>query len=181
MDKSTLLNICIERFEKDFVRTHTPSLLQTNGETLLLDLLEEANTLPLPAPKREQLIFRLAYLLESVCMTQPQRLEKEYRRFISILLKTNNYGAKRSLFKIAALLLPDPIITAYAVPLATCCCERIIEHNAKPATQIWAMEILLRLSSNIDWLPETIHNLLETLSLSPLPSIKSRLKRWKNR
>lgn len=132
-------------------------------------------------PQRDKLLFRAAYTLEIIYFEHHELFEKFTEHFCDDFANCTNSSAKRHFGKMMAhLLLSYTPQQSQSYAIAEAAAGWILEPKVRVAVQIHAMEILFLLRGQVDWIPELLEEIIETLSRDTSPAITVRLRRWRD-
>lgn len=182
MTTEAIRALCSSQFFKNFAEINSAYVVDNDGVEALFTLIEESAASPSGKANRESTGFRASYILEYIYFKYPLVFAPYEDRFVALFPLITDEGAKRHFGKMMANWLTshqlDKVITEQ---IAEAAASWIIEPKVRVAVQIWAMEVLLSLRNQVEWIPDTIHNLMETLTVHATPAINVRLKEWNKR
>lgn len=183
MDKSVLNESFIKLILTNFHENFASKTILVVVENELSGFVYELATRKvewLTKQEQDKVLFRAAYLLETIYF-QYNELFMPYReRFYDDFLKCHNGSVKRHFSKIMA-----HILKSYTPSDSTCndiaekCVEWVIDSKVKVAVKIWSVDTLLLLTK-VEWVGETMESLFDILEKDATPAIKCRLKRWRD-
>lgn len=181
MTEEELIVRLSDRLSADFAREAARKVCEAEAVGVLYELVtREAE--PLPKPLRHTLLFRGAYVLETIYFADRTAffpyVEDFCRRGFPAC---SDASARRHLGKIMADLLervhPDPQTLER---IAATAADWVVDPAAKVAVRVWAMEVLKRCRGRIGWVDESWSDLVEMLTVGASPGIESRIRRsWR--
>ncbi len=127
--------------------------------------------------------FRAAYVLDNVYFFDNKYFNEYYELFFDIFPFIKNGSTKRHFAKIAANILIENVYQIEKSKkeiIAGTCLDWVASPKVKVAVKVWAVEVLIVLKEEFEWIDDALRELLYDLSLNPTPGIKVRLKKWKN-
>lgn len=180
MTTNEISEILNREFYENFSTTVGDMILNTNSGSNLILLLREliANS----SKKHNKCEFRAAYVAEHLYFRDKRFKEELCLYLTSIFPKIKNESTKRHIGKIMAHSLKNSDISPNSTEceqIASACIEWCIKPKVRVAVIIWAMECLIQLRDRVEWLPDIMDDILDTLSIDPTPGMSVRLRRWK--
>ncbi|PRD56272.1 hypothetical protein [Sphingobacterium gobiense] len=128
-----------------------------------------------------QVSFRAAWLLEHVCMQQPNLISSIYDAFITQLPKQTHWGTIRSYTKIAMLATDTKTATPHSVEqeeiLVEQCFHWLIYTDCPVAVVVNCLDILYNLRKKNPWIEDELKAQIQYLLKNPTPALASRAKR----
>lgn len=124
--------------------------------------------------------FRAAWGLSFACAARPERFRPYHSRFIDDFQRVSHESVRREYGKILILLLREKEITlndetAEAIAETVCCW--VTAPDAKIANKVNGLDILLRLSSCVEWVREVLRDLLEKERIDASPGMLNRIRK----
>lgn len=182
MTIEAIRTLCSSQFVKNFAEVNAAYVVDNDGVEALFSLIEESAASPSRKINRESTGFRACYILEYIYFKYPLNFAVYEERFVTLFPLITDEGAKRHFGKMMAdWLASHRLDKETSEKIAETAASWIIEPKVRVAVQIWAMEVLLSLRDQVEWIPDTIHNLMETLTVHATPAINVRLKVWNKR
>lgn len=174
-----LINTILDRFDQDYSTQMAAYVLETHSLALLYELATNGQT-DLPRLSQEQLLFRSAYTLEAIYTLDKSWLDPYLDRFCTDFSAVQNESVKRHFTKImqSVLRYHTPSL-AQKQAMAMACAQWIVKPRVRVAVQIGAMELLLELSDQLEWVEELLPDIFSLLSRDPSPAMLVRLRRWR--
>ena len=126
--------------------------------------------------------FRAAYVLEYIYFYDNNLLTPFYDKFFYLFPKVTNGSTKRHFAKILTDILKNNRYRGdidRIDDIAAACVEWIIDKKVRVAVKVWAVESLILLREDVNWLPEMFNEVLDQLSVNPSSGLKVRLSRWR--
>lgn len=134
----------------------------------------------LPKTKQKVITFRAAYILEYIYFNHNALFKPYKEAFFTDFPNTTNNSAKRHFTHIMRdILSKETPQRDICNNIAEACVEWIIEPKVRVAVQIGAIEILILLKKEVDWIEESLPMILEPITRNPSPAIMARLRRWR--
>jgi hypothetical protein len=189
MNKEEILIVFRSNFTEGFANNQRDIILKENSLTQIFDLISDLISFAsylssIPKPELNKIEFRTAYVIESLYFFDNTTFCDFHSSFFELFPKVKNESTKRHFAKIMAdILSKDNYRTSdenYDLIAATCV-DWIIKEKVRVAVQIWAIECLIVLKTKVNWVPDLLMDLLDTLSVNPSAGMKVRLKRWRTR
>lgn len=181
MTRETLFELLCGRFCGDYAR-QVAARVAADGACGLLYGAAAAPHAELPPAVRHRVLFRSAYVLETLWLERPERFEAFADRFCRVDFPAcGDASARRHFAKIMAYLLrkelpAPPVLERIAESAAAWA----VEPAAKPAVRIWCVEILKICRGRVAWVDALWDDLLETLGAGAVPSIAVRMRKsWR--
>lgn len=181
MTRDTLLELLCNRFFRDFVR-QTADRVAADGACELLYDTATAPHAELPAAVRHRVLFRSAWVLETLWLEHPAWFEPFADRFFRVDFPAcTDASARRSFGKIMVFLLraglPEPPVLER---IAESAAAWAVEPGVKPAVRIRCVEILACCRGRVAWVDGLWDDLLETVGADAAPSVAVRMhKSWR--
>lgn len=164
----------------NFAQVNSSVIVTQGGVDKLYDIAMEKYRNTLGKSEYNKLLFRSAYILESVYFDYPNEFKPFIIKFFTDFSNSKNQSAHRHFTKIMSHLLnhskPPKELSDQ---IARACVEWITEQGVRVAVQIWAMEVLIQLYAEVWWLQMSLYDLLEILRANPSPAMQVRLRQWK--
>lgn len=179
MTEQQLIEILLERFYEDFASQTAKIVVCNDGMQVLYRL---ANDCLLPPAQRAKVMFRAAYVLETIYFEYPTLFAPYIERFCTDFSSCTNESAKRHFTKIMHnLLISHSPTDIQCYTIAEKCAEWTVDPRVRVAVKIWAIEVLRALMDRVDWVAEMLPELLEPLSRNPSPAMLNRLQKWQRK
>ena len=182
MTRENVVGILKEGLYENFASEMTQMMVERDALDYIYDLAANKVELNYPKVIRDQICFRAAYVLETVYFRYNHLFEKYIGSFFVDFPDTVNESAKRHFTKMMVDLLkkqkPDREICE---AVAEASVRWITESKSRIAVKIGAVEVLLELAGDVEWIRDILPELLEPLRQNATPGLAVRLKRWKTR
>lgn len=167
-------------FYQDFALTTAGRILD---EGLVAELYAVATSQGLdwlPRGERQKVVFRAAYVLETIYFMDWRLFSPFIERFCEDFTRTESESAKRHFTKIMRDILRRGVRPNRECidAIAQACVMWVTEPHAKVAVQIGAIEVLLALRGEVEWVGDMLPEILEPLRCKASAAIEVRLKRW---
>ena len=177
MTRAELIGALAGRFYPRFADRMAAEVLAADAVGLLYDLATEPEALPRAV--RHKVVWRGAYVLERIFFTRPEAFAPYAARFCSRdFAACADPGARRSFAKtMAALLRADEVAPEELDRIAEAAAEWTLDPATKTAVRVWALEILNRCRSRVEWVAASWDDLLAAATLRSSPGVLCRLRR----
>lgn len=176
--RQEVIDLLLGRFYEDFANVTSAIILEKQAVAILYDVATTVEN-ELPKSDNEKLMFRAAYCLETIYFSSPQNFYHYNEKFCRDFSLCANESAKRHFTKIMSHLLisyqPLPDVCS---AIAEACAQWAIQPKTRVAVVIGAIEVMLRLRGRVEWLDETLDEILEMVERNPSRGMEVRLKRW---
>lgn len=182
MTKKQLADLLLEDFYGNFAAKTANIVVGNDAVEPLYELAVNGYDLGLPASEKDKLIFRAAYILETIYKVYPDYFWPYGKRFFKDFPKAGNGSAKRHYCNIMADLLDHEMPDAKTSNIiAEACTEWISDPKVKVAVKIKGTEILLKLMRKTEWVKEALPIILEDVVTEPQPAMAAAIRRWKRK
>nr|WP_295897853.1 hypothetical protein [uncultured Alistipes sp.] len=181
MGEAALQGLLSERTFPRFAEEVAREVRDSGAVEVLYGLITERAE-ALPRAVRHRILFRGAYVLERIFFETPELFEPCIDRFCSRDFPAcSDESMKRHFGKIMARLLLDyRPEEAVLERIAEAAARWAVEHRAKVAVRVWAVEVLLCCRGRVAWLTEIGDELLAAVGRDASPGIAVRMrKRWR--
>lgn len=177
MKKQEILDLLLGRFYENFAVVMSDIIIKNRAVNVLYDLATDVEN-NLPKEQQQKIMFRAAYVLETIYFRDPDSFYDYRENFCRDFLLCTNESAKRHFTKIMAhLLIAHHPSLEMNEKIAEVCTQWVIEPKTRVAVVIGAVEVMLKLR-NVAWMDEVLDQILEVLARRPSPGLEVRLKRW---
>lgn len=177
MTEEELTALLLGRFSRDFV-SRVARLVRLEAAFGTLYALATGAHAHLPSDRRHKLLFRSAWVADTLYFETPELLRPYAERFCATDFPAcTDPSARRHFTKIMAHLLgsylpPRDVLDRIAEAAA----EWALDPEAKVAVRIGAVEVLGRCRDRIPWVRDAWDDLLAALENEATPGISSRLR-----
>lgn len=198
MTKFEFIDHYLYSFDQDFASNNRDRIIFDNTIELLLEVMsdgihyENLNTkdrrtdyygyLTVQGPmKRQQIVFRSAYIFEKLYFVHPEILIHPKLNFLELVFIVKNESAMRHFSKIIADALERGIIRLteqdefQLLSVLTLWCT---DPKIKVAVKVWAFESIMILSKKNNTAQECLRGIMDLFLENPGPAIRSRMKKW---
>lgn len=180
MTGGDMIDLLSDDFYEDYAATKARIVADNDAVGVLYEVAAGKVRPSLPPVKREQLYFRAAYVLEVIFFDYPELFAPYTERFFADFPDTGNNSAKRHFAKIMAHLLKKRKPGGeFCEKIAEACATWTTDSKIRVGVKVWAMEVLLLLKPDVDWIEELLPGILETLMRDPSPAAIAGWRRWK--
>lgn len=169
------------RRSADFAREAAREVCRAQAVGLLCELVTRRAE-ELPEPLRHTLLFRGAYVLDTIYFTDRTAFLPHAEDFCRRGFPAcSDASARRHFGKIMADLLKRVSPDSQTLErIAAAAADWVVDPAAKVAVRVWAMEVLKRCRGRVGWVDESWPDLVELLTVGSSPGIESRIRRsWR--
>jgi hypothetical protein len=198
MTKFDFIDLYLYSFDADFASNNRDRIIFDNTTELLIEVMRDGITydrldtierradyygyLTVQGPmKRQQIVFRSAYIFEKLYFSNPAILKHPKLDFLELVFMVKNESAMRHFSKILTDALEKGIINLteeeedQLLSLLTLWCT---EPKIRVAVKVWAYEAIIHISKKNKTAQEVLRGLLDLFLENPGPAILSRMKKW---
>lgn len=198
MTKFEFIDYYLYTFDLDFANNNRDRIIFDNTIELLIEVLRDGilydyidvkerradyyGYLTVQGPmKRQQIVFRSAYIFEKLYFANPTFLLHPKLKFFELLPILKNESAMRHFSKILADALERGIVNLseeeefQLLSVLTIWCT---EPKIRVAVKVWAYESIIVMSKKNKTAQELLCGLLDLFLENPGPAILSRMKKW---
>ncbi len=182
MNENELAELLLMDFCGNFAERTANTVITQGAVEPLYNLAANGYDIALPPSEKNKLMFRAAYILETVYKQYPDYFWPYRERFFADFRKARNGSAKRHYCNIMADILDHETPDAEtADAIAEACAGWMSEPKVKAAVKIKGAEILMKLMDGPQWIKETLPVILEDMLGSPQPSMAASVRKWKRK
>jgi len=178
MTREEIVQICFA-CEPNFAKKWAKEIITTQSLHTLWELIVESDTLSLSKEDLEKFKFRSAYLLETVFCTDPKLFYPFLNQFFEVFPTVTNPSMRRHFAKICFFALKQGNYPHNIERIATACADWIIDTKTRVAVKVWALDILIELAKNNNWVKELLPEVIASLSVKPSAGMLVRLRKIK--
>lgn len=173
-----MIAILLGNFYNDFAAEAAKIVLE-KGELDHLYQLATGSTPNRTKAEKEKIVFRAAYILEYIYFHDNSHFKPYRSHFLEDYPKTTNESAKRHFTKIMRDLLQQEKPNRDSChAIAEASASWILEPKTRVAVKIGAIEVLLLLKDEVEWIEEVLPEIIGTISREASPAIEVRLRKW---
>lgn len=198
MTKYEFIDHYLYSFDPDFANINRDRIILDKTSALLIEILRDGivydtlsvnerqtdyyGYLIVQGPiKRQQIVFRSAYIFEKLYFVNPQIIGDSKLNFLKLIPILKNESAMRHFSKILEDGLRNGYITLteeeefQLINTLTIWCT---EPKIRVAVKIWAYESIIHISKKNKTAQDLLCGLLDLFLENPGPAILSRMKKW---
>jgi hypothetical protein len=198
MTKFEFIDHYLYSFDQDFASNNRDRMIFDNTVELLIEVMNDGikydrlnsidkradyyGYLTVQGPmKRQQIVFRSAYIFEKLYFANPEILLHPKLNFLELVFIVKNESAMRHFSKIIADALERGIIKLteqeefQLLSVLTLWCT---DPKIRVAVKVWAFESIMQMSKKNNTAQECLRGILDLFLEDPGPAIRSRMKKW---
>lgn len=182
-----IIEICKGNFYKNFAGKYSAYIYENQAIDTLFSVHKEfiINKTAYEITDKtihQQVGFRSTFILEHIYLKYPKAIAPYYKEIFTLFSIVTNPSIMRSYGKIVSQILRKNQYQATQeerVAIAEVCVQWIITPEIRSAVKIGAIEILLLLKKEVEFIPLILPDMMEMLALNATPAICVRLRKWK--